>query len=70
MSRKLVVAALAAAFLIGFGGSNAAQAESSVKSSKSNISEKAKRGGQGQSAKPTTDRNNGLNIGGRADCEY
>jgi len=65
MSRKLVVAFAAA--LIGFG---AAQAESSVKSSKSNTSEKAKRGGQGQSAKPMTDRNNGSNAGGRADCEY
>ena len=66
MSRKLVVALAAA--LIGFGVS--AHAESSVKSSKSHISDKAKRGGQGQSARPTTDRNNGSNTGGRADCEY
>jgi hypothetical protein len=66
MSRKLV-GALAAA-LIGFGA--CAQAESSIKSSKANTSEKAKRSGQGQSAKPTTDRNNGSNAGGRADCEY
>jgi hypothetical protein len=66
MSRKLLVALAAA--LIGFGAS--AQAESSVKSSKSSIGEKAKRGGQGQYAKPTTARNNGSNGGGRADCEY
>src|SRR5262249_52275936 len=65
VSRKLLVALAAA--LIGFGAS--APAESSVKSSKSNISEKAKRGGQGQSAKPTIVRN-GSNVGGRADCEY
>ena len=66
MSRKLLVALAAA--LIGFGAS--AQAESSVKSSKSNISEKAKRGGHGQSAKPTTDRYSGSNVGSRADCEF
>ena len=66
MSRKLVVALAAA--LIGFG--TAAQAESSVKSSKSHVSDKAKRGGQGQSAKPTADRYSGSNAGGRADCEY
>jgi opacity protein-like surface antigen len=65
MSRKLVVALAAA--LIGFGAS--AQAESPVKSSKSNLSEKAKRGGQGQAAKPTTDRYRS-NASGRADCEY
>ena len=70
MSRRLVVAALAAAFLIGFGGSNAAQAESSVKSSKSDTSEKQKGGGQGQPAKPTTDRSNGSSAGGRGDSEY
>jgi hypothetical protein len=66
MSRKLVV--ILAAALIGFGAS--AQAASSVKSSKSNISEKAKRGGQGQSAKPTTNSYSGSNAGSRADCEF
>jgi opacity protein-like surface antigen len=63
MSRKLVVAVAAA--LIGFGA--AAQAESPVKSSKSNLSEKAKRGGHGQAAKPTT---GGSNASSRADCEF
>ena len=68
MSRKLVVAALAAVCLIAFGAPS--QAVSSVKSSKSNIGEKAKGGAQGQSAKPTLNGNNGSSARGRADCEF
>jgi hypothetical protein len=68
MSRRLV--ALAAACVIGLCACGTAQAEPAAKSSKSNISEKTKRGGQGQSARPITDRNNGLNTGSRADCEF
>ena len=40
MSRKFVVAAVAAACLIGFGACGSVQAESSVKSSKSNTSDR------------------------------
>jgi hypothetical protein len=67
MSRKLVVAALAAACLIGFGACGGAHADPSVKSSKSNVSKKTK-GAQGQPVKTTT--NNGTASGGRTDSEY
>ena len=68
MSRMFVVAALAAACLMGFGACGLAQAESSVKSSKH--SQKTKAGSQGQSVGTTTDRGSGSNAGGRTDSEY
>ena len=69
MSRKLAVAALAAACLIAFGACGSVHAESSVKSSKSNTSEKTKRA-QGQPVKPTTDNGAAPSTGGRTDSEY
>ena len=65
MSRKLVVAALTAACLAGFGACAAAFADPQVKATKSKTSEKLKGGAQAQSAKPTTNR-----AGSRADCEF
>ena len=70
MSRMLVVAALAAACLIGFGACCTAHAESSLKSSKPKTSDRLKGGGQGASAKPTTDRNSGSSAGDRTDSDY
>ena len=70
MSRKLVVAAVTAACLIGFGACGTAYAESSLKSSKPKTSEKLKGGGQGASTKPTTDRNSGPSTGDRTDSDY
>jgi hypothetical protein len=70
MSRKLVVAALAAGCLIGFGACNSVRAESSVKSSKSNAHDKQKGGGQGQPVKPTSDKSTTSSGGDRTDSEY
>jgi hypothetical protein len=69
MSRKLVVAALTAACMFGFGACAAVHAESAVKSSKK-TSEKLKGRAQGQSAKPTPSSNSGSSAGGQADSEY
>jgi len=69
MSRMFVVAALAAACLIGSNACGSARAESSVKSSKSTTSEKTKPGGQSQSG-GTSDRGGGSNGGGRTDSDY
>ena len=68
MSRKLVVAALAAACLIGAAACGSAGAESPVKSSKPKAGQTTKPRGQGQSGGTTTDR--GSNAGGRGDSEY
>ena len=65
MSRKFVVAALAAACVIGFGACGSVQAESSVKSSKSNTSERTKGGGQNPAARTTTVKSSKSNTSDR-----
>ena len=70
MSRKFMVAALAAACLIGFGACGSVQAESSVKSSKSNTSEKQKGGGQGPAARTTTVKSSKSNTSDRTNTDY
>jgi maltose-binding protein MalE len=66
MSRMFVVAALAAVCLVGFAACGSAHAESTVKSSKSNTSDKTK----GQPVRTTTDKGTAPNTGGRTDSEY
>jgi hypothetical protein len=70
MSRKLVVAALTAACLMGFGACGAARAEPSVKASKSNASHKPKAGGQARSVKPTSDTTTKSTSYDRAGTDY
>jgi 1,2-phenylacetyl-CoA epoxidase catalytic subunit len=66
MSRTFVVAALAAACLVGFADCSPVQAEPAVKSSKSNTSEKTK----GQPVLTTADKGTVPSTGGRTDSEY